>query len=219
GGPKVPCVTAPLRTAGRLVCTLVGMDPYKDLRQDPVVGPTEGLQAPMPMPKKAALFVYLGIEHRITPKFLEALKASKLPAEAYIRGMTEETAKKYLRPGLTFYKTPQPIDQVVKRATITVHFSGSGMSLASCSAGRIQFVLPIHEETLLNTQALGRIGVGRMASAKDLETNGAALLEETINDPKKTERARIIAKEIKAAGPFRPMEHIVEVCQKMLSKS
>lgn len=219
GGPKIPSVTAPLRTAGRLVCTLKGLDPYKDLRQDPVVGPTEGLQSAMPMPGKPGIFVYLGIEHRITPKFLAVLKASKLPAEAYIRGMTEETAKKFVRPGLTFYKSPQPIDQVLKRARMTVHHGGSGMSLASCSAGRIQLALPIHEETLLNSQALGRIGVGRLVMAKDLESNGTDLLEETINDAKKTERARIIAQEIADVGPFRPMEHIIQTCQEMLSKS
>ena len=219
GGAKIPSVTAPLRTAGRLVCTLKGLDPYKDLRQDPVIGPTEGLQSPMSMPKKPSLFVYLGIEHRVTPKFLEVLKASKLPAEAYIRGMTEETAKKYARPGLTFYKSPQPIEQVLKRATMTVHHGGSGMSLASCSAGRIQLALPIHEETLLNSQALGRIGVGRAATAKELETEGAALLEDVISDPRRAERARIIAKEIKDVGPFRPMEQIVETCQKMLRDS
>ncbi len=218
GGPKIPSVTAPLRTAGRLVCTLKGLDPYKDLRQDPVVGPTEGLQSATPMPKEPGLFVYLGIEHKVTPKFLEVLKASKLPAEAYIRGMTQETAKKYTRPGLTFYKAPQPIDEVLKRATMTVHHGGSGMCLASCSAGRIQLALPIHEETLLNTQALGRIGVGRMAMAKDLEKKGAALLEETMNDPKKAERARIIAKEIEDVGPFRPMDHIIDTCQEMLAK-
>ena len=217
GGPKVPSVTAPLRTAGRLICTLKGLDPYKDLRQDPVIGPTEGLQTPMPMPKTPALFVYLGIENRITPKFLEVLKASKLPAEAYIRGMTEETAKKYLRPGLTFYKSPQPIDKVLRRASMTVHHGGSGMALASCSAGRIQLALPIHEETLLNTQALGRIGVGRMATAKDLDSKGAAILEETINDTKRAERAEVIAKEIKDVGPFRPMDRIIETCQATLS--
>ncbi len=219
GGPKVPSVTAPLRTAGRLVCTLRGLDPYKELRQDPVVGPTEGLQSPMDPPKDPAIFVYLGIEHRVTPKFLEVLKASKLPAEAYIRGMTAATASKYARPGLTFYKAPQPIDQVLSRATMTVHHGGSGMSLASCSSGRIQLALPIHEETLLNTQALGRIGVGRMATAKDLETKGADLLEATIADARKAERAKIIANEIEQVGPFRPMDHIIETSQRMLRNS
>src|SRR3546814_9398259 len=56
GGPPVPSVTAPLRTAGRLVCTLKGLDPYKDQRRDPVIGPIEGLLPPLPLPAKPRLF-------------------------------------------------------------------------------------------------------------------------------------------------------------------
>lgn len=216
GGPKVPGVTAPLRTAGRLICTLKGLDPYKDLRQDPVVGPTEGLLSPLPLPNKPGLFAYLGMEHRVTAKLLGALKASPLPAEAYIRGMTEETAKKFARPGLTFYKAPQPIEQVLARATLVIHHGGSGMSLACCSAGRAQVALPIHEETLLNAQALARIGVGGQIAHKDLENDGAARLAEAEADPRRRERARVIAAEIAGAGPFRPLEHILGACRSAL---
>lgn len=219
GGPAVPSVTAPLRTFGRLVCTLKGLDPYKDIRRDPVIGPTEGLLAPMPLPDKPRLFVYLGIEQRVTAKLLAALKASDLPAEAYVRGLTEEAAKKLLRPGLTFYKSPQPIEQVLARATLAIHHGGSGMSLACCSAGRPQIALPIHEETLLNAQALGRIGVGGTIAHKDLESDGAACLAEAEADPRRRERARIIAAEIAVAGPFRPLERILERCRAALGRA
>jgi len=224
GGPRIPSITAPLRTAGRLVCTLKGLDPYKDQRSDPVIGPTEGLQKPVPLPQTASgdkprLFAYLGIEHRITAKLLGALKASDLPAEAYVRGMTPETAKKFARPGLTFYKAPQPIGQVLARASLAIHHGGSGMCLACCSMGRPQIALPIHEETLLNTQALGRIGVGRMLSGKDLEDSGSAKLAEAAADPRLRERAGIIAAEIAGAGPFRPMEHILEACRASLGNA
>jgi hypothetical protein len=213
GGPTVPSITAPLRTSGRLICTLKGLDPYRDRRQDPVVGPTEGLQPPMPLPKEPRLFAYLGIEHRVTAKLLAALRASDLPAEAYVRGMTEATAKKFLRPGLTFYKSPQPIDQVLSRATLAIHHGGSGMSLACCSAGRPQVALPVHEETLLNSQALTRVGVGGTISHKDLESDGVARLAAAEADLKRRERAAIIAAEIVGAGPFRPMEHILGACR------
>ena len=213
GGPRVPCVTAPLRTAGRLICTLQGLDPYKDARQDPVVGPTEGLQSPMPLPDSPAVFAYLGIEHRITPKMLQVFKKSDLRIEAYVRGMTPQTAKKYARPGLTFFKRPQPIGEVLARASLAVHHGGMGMCLACCSAGRPQLVLPIHEETLLNSRALARVGVGRGLSAKEVEDDGVAKLAEALEDPKKRARAGIIAEEIRTAGPFRPMDRILEACR------
>jgi UDP-N-acetylglucosamine:LPS N-acetylglucosamine transferase len=224
GGPAVPCVTAPLRTAGRMICTLKGLDPYRDQRQDPVIGPTEGLQDPMPLPKIAKggrpqIFAYLGIENRITPKMLEVFKKSDLPIEAYVRGMTEETAKKYLRPGLKFFKKPQPIGEVLSRASLAIHHGGSGMCLACCSAGRPQVALPIHEETLLNSQALGRIGVGRALTIKEVEKQGAEKLAETLEDTRKRERATAIAEEIRNAGPFRPMDHILEACQASLGNA
>lgn len=219
GGPRVPSVTAPLRTAGRLICTLKGLDPYKDQRQDPVIGPTEGLQSPLPLPDKPSIFAYLGIEHRITPKILDVFKKSDLPVEAYVRGMTPETAKKYLRPGLKFFKTPQPIGEVLARSTLAVHHGGSGMCLACCSAGRPQLALPIHEETLLNAQALGRVGVGRALTIKELESDGVNKLAETLADGKKRERAAIIAEEIRNAGPFRPMDHILEACRASLGNA
>jgi UDP:flavonoid glycosyltransferase YjiC (YdhE family) len=173
----------------------------------------------MPLPKEPRLFAYLGIEHRVTAKLLAALKASDLPAEAYVRGLTEETAKKYLRPGLTFYRSPQPIGQVLARATLAIHHGGSGMSLACCSAGRPQIALPVHEETLLNAQALGRIGVGGSITHKDLETVGAARLAEAEADPRRRERAAVIAAEIAAAGPFRPLDHILDTCRAALGNA
>jgi hypothetical protein len=219
GGPRVPSVTAPLRTAGRLICTLAGLDPYKDQRRDPVIGPTEGLQAPLPWPDQPAIFAYLGIEHRITPKMLAVLKQVDLPVEAYVRGLTPQTAKKYARPGLTFYKSPQSIERVLSRATLAIHHGGMGMCLACCSAGRPQLALPIHEETLLNSRALARVGVGRGLNSKELESAGVEKVNEIMADTRKRERAGIIAEEIHKAGPFRPMDRILEACRASLGNA
>lgn len=219
GGPQVPTVTAPLRTTGRLICTLKGFDPYKDVRVDPVIGPTEGLQAPLPLPKEPRIFAYLGLEHGVTKKLLAALKACELPVEAYVRGMTAEIAKTFHRPGLAFFKSPQPIDQVLSRATLAIHHGGSGMSLACCSAGRPQIALPIHEETLLNAQTLERTGIGGVMTQKQLETDGADRITAFEADPRRRERAGAIAAEIQQAGPFRPMDHILQACRASLGNT
>jgi len=219
GGPRIPSITAPLRTAGRLVCTLKGLDPYKDSRADPVIGPTEGLHAPMPRPEAPRIFAYLGLEHGITRKLLAALKDCDLPAEAYIRGMTAEIARQCQRPGLVLFKSPQPIDQVLARATVAIHHGGSGMSLACCSAGRPQITLPIHDETLLNSQALERSGVGTMMTQKQVEEDGGARIAAFEADPRRHERAGAIAAEILQAGPFRPMDHILQACRAALGNA
>lgn len=219
GGPQVPTVTAPLRTAARLVCTLKGFDPYKDSRRDPVIGPTEGLQAPIPFPKEPRIFAYLGLEHGITAKLLAALKQCSLPAEAYVRGMTAEIAKKFHRPGLLLFKTPQPIDQVLSRATLAIHHGGSGMAMACCSAGRPQITLPIHDETLLNARTLERTGIAAMMTQKQLEEDGGARIAAFEADPRRRQRADAIATEIQQAGPFRPMDHILQACRASLGNA
>jgi len=219
GGPQVPTVTAPLRTAGRMICTLTGLDPYRTERRDPVIGPTEGLQSPLPLPGTPHVFAYLGLEHAITKKILAALKQSDLPTEAYVRGMTPELAADYVRPGLNFFKAPQPIGDVLSRATLAIHHGGSGMTLACCSAGRPQIALPIHDETLLNTMTLERTGVGRRLTLKQIEEDGAAQVAQIEADPRHRERAAIIAEEIRAAGPFRPLEHIVQACRASLGNA
>src|SRR3546814_16615528 len=86
------------------------------------------------------------MEQRVTAKLLAALKASDLPAEAYVRGLTEATATKLLRPGLTLYNAPQPIDNGLARALLAIPHGGSGMALARCSAGRPPLALQRPEE-------------------------------------------------------------------------
>ncbi len=219
GGPRVPGVTAPLRTAGRLICTLQGFDPYRSTRVDPVIGPTEGLQAPMPLPREPRVFAYLGLRHRVTAKLLAALKDCRLPVEAYVRGMTAEAARKFQRPGLVFYKSPQPIGPVLSRATLTIHHGGSGMALACSSAGRPQIALPIHEENLLNARTLERSGIGGMIGQKDLEADGGARIAAFEADPRRRERAGAVAAEIVEAGPFRPLDHILPACHAALGSA
>jgi UDP:flavonoid glycosyltransferase YjiC (YdhE family) len=219
GGPQIATVTAPLRTAARLVCTLTAFDPYRDTRIDPVIGPTEGLQAPTPIPEKPHIFAYLGLEHQVTRKLLGALMECDLPAEVYIRGMTAEIAAKYQRPGLVFFDSLQPIDQLLERTTLAIHHGGSGMSLACCSVGRPQIVLPVHDENLMYTQALERVGIAELMTQKDLENGGGARIAAFDADTRRRARAGAIAEEIRKAGPFRPMDHILQACRAALGNA
>src|SRR3546814_5008886 len=77
GQPLPETVTAPFRTAGRLVCTLPELDPYAPLRRDPVLGPVEGLKQPLPPHEgEPHFFAYVSLEHKQTRAFLPGLGAS-----------------------------------------------------------------------------------------------------------------------------------------------
>jgi hypothetical protein len=93
------------------------------------------------------------------------------------------------------------------------------MSLACCSVGRPQITLPVHDENLLNTQVLERSGIGEMMTQKDLENDGGARIAAFEADTRRHERAGAIAAEIAKAGPFRPMDHILQACRTALGKT
>lgn len=219
GLPVPQTVTEPFRTAGRLVCTLPELDPnpYAALRQDPVIGPVEGLQEPQPLPGKPHFFAYVSLEHKKTRPFLQGLKASRMSGEIFARGMTDKVAKSLQRPGLTVHRDPQPMHEVIARSSLIIHHGGNGTCCAALSAGRPQLLLPTHMEARLSADALVRLGVGRLLSNKELGKDELpALLDEAAGDAEMAERAVALSADIKSRGPQRTVEKIVETCLALL---
>ena len=216
GRPVPETVTEPFRTAGRLVCTLPELDPYAALRRDPVVGPVEGLQEPQPQPAKAHFFAYVSLEHKKTKPFLRGLRASTMSGEIFARGMTDRVAKALERPGLTVHREPQPMQEVVRRASMIIHHGGNGTCCAALSAGRVQLTLPTHMEARLSADALSRLGVGRLLQNKHLDDALPAILEEVGADADMAARADALAAEIKGRGDYRTLDRILETCQAQL---
>ncbi|NIA72029.1 glycosyltransferase family 1 protein [Pelagibius litoralis] len=217
GRPVPQSVTEPFRTAGRLICTLPELDPYTTLRQDPVIGPVEGLQQPQALPGKPHFFAYVSLEHKKTKAFLRGLRASSMSGEVFARGMTDEVAKALTRPGLTVHREPQPMTDIIARATMIIHHGGNGTCCAALSGGRVQLTLPTHMEARLSSDALSNLGVGRLLNNKDLDAALPAILEEVAENSAMAERATALAGKIKARGPHRPVKQIVETCLKILS--
>ena len=217
GRPVPDSVTEPFRTAGRLVCTLPELDPYAALRQDPVIGPVEGLQQPQPLPEKAHFFAYVSLEHRKTKAFLRGLRASSMPGEIFARGMTDDVAKALERPGLTVHREPQPMDQAMQRASLIVHHGGNGTCCAALSAGRPQLTLPTHMEARLSGEALAQLGVGRLLMNKHLDQALPAILEEVAGDTAMAARAQTLAADIQARQPLRTVERILATCLEILN--
>lgn len=216
GRPVPASVTEPFRTAGRLVCTLPELDPYAAQRQDPVIGPVEGLQKPQAQPSKRHFFAYVSMEHKKTKPFLRGLKASKMSGEIFARGMTDEVAKALTRPGLTVHREPQAMADVIGRASIIIHHGGNGTCCAALSGGRVQVTLPTHMEARLSSDALVRLGVGRLLQNKDLDQALPAILDEVADDAAMAERASTVAAEIAERGPPRSVDRILETCLALL---
>src|SRR3546814_20459133 len=87
-------------------------------------------------------FAYVSLEHKKTRPFLQGLKASPMSGEIFARGMTDAAARALQRPGLTVHREPQPMDQVLARASMILHPGGNGPCFAAHSAGPPQGLLP-----------------------------------------------------------------------------
>mgnify|MGYP003700680545 FL=1 len=216
--PLPQSVTEPFRTAGRLVCTLPELDPYAELRRDPVIGPVEGLQAPQPLPEKRPhFFAYVSLEHKKTRPFLQGLKASTMPGEIFARRMTDQVAQALQRPGLTVHREPQPMPEVLARASVILHHGGNGTCCAALSGGRPQVLLPTHMEARLSAEALVKLGCGYRLAAEEANRDGLpALLEKVGKDAAMAARAVQVSQEIAARGPQNTVDRIVETCLALL---
>ena len=218
GQPLPETVTEPFRTAGRLVCTLPELDPYAPLRKDPVVGPVEGLQQPLPPHDGPPhFFAYVSLEHKKTRPFLQGLRASSMSGEVFIRGVTDEVAKALQRPGLTVHRNPQPMDKVLARASVILHHGGNGTCCAALSAGRPQLLLPTHMEARLSADAVVARGCGRLLSTQESTADGLPpVLEAVAADPAMAARATALAQAIKARGPLHTVDKILATCLAVL---
>ena len=218
GQPQPRTVTEPFRTAGRLVCTLPELDPYAPLRRDPVIGPVEGLKAPLPPHDGTPhFFAYVSMEHKKTRPFLQGLRASTMSGEVFARGMTDEVAKALQRPGLVVHRAPQPMDAVLERSSVIIHHGGNGTCCAALSAGRPQILLPTHMEARLSADAVVARGCGRLLLTAETTAEGVPpVLEAVAGDAAMARRATELAREIAARGPQRTVERILDTCLAVL---
>ena len=216
GGWVPDSVTEPFRTAGRLVCTLPELDPYRPLRQDRVLGPAEGLQSPMPLPEKHHFFAYLNLEHKETKPILRALRAMEMPGEVVCRGMDAAVMRSLRRPGLTPHAKPQPIKEVMARASIVIHHGGNGTCCAGLSAGRMQVTAPTHTEARMNGNCVQRLGGGKVIGGKEIEKEVAPAIEQLIKDDTAAKKAQAVAADLEKRGPFTAGPQILDTCEQIL---
>ena len=211
-------VTEPFRTAARLVGTVPELDPHAEIRQDPVVGPNrEDVLAPIAAPKSPRYFAYLSLDHKQTAPVLEGLAKSRLPGEVFVRGMTDDIAKKLARPHLTVHRAPVPIAEALARASVVIQHGSNGTSCAALTAGRPQVVVPVHQESGITGEALVRAGVGRIIP-RDKAAEAAQIAEALSRDATTMGKAQELARSLKSRGPWRGYERVVEACRNVLEK-
>ena len=221
GLPMPATVTEPFRTAGRLVCSLPELDPYPDLRRDPVIGPVRGLQEPQSLPEGSPhFFAYLDLVHETTWPVLQGLKASRMSGEVFVKGINDDVARALQRPGLTIHRKFQPFDEILSRSSMVIHHGSNGTCCAALSAGRPQILIPTQMESRLMADAVVARGCGQILTCQGNSAQGLPrVLAAMIADRRMAERAHGLAHEIKQRGPQQTVDTIINTCNTVLDNS
>ncbi len=175
--------TLPGVFAGHERCATVfpELDPYREYRREPCVGPLAKLLPPMRAQTGRRFFAYLDGAVASTEPGLRFLAESGLPGEAYIREGSPEQRDRLRSVGVVVHDRPVRLADAFERCGIIIHHGGLSTAEAALCAGRPQLLLPFHGENRLTAEALHRLGVAHVLAgeypAKDLLTAARQLLE------------------------------------------
>lgn len=185
GRPAPPTLPALFDAPLRAVATFPELDPYRETRREPVLGPIGTMPPHRPLPLDGRLFAYLGEEHPALETIVELLAEHKAPVEAYLRGEVGSLRRLLAARGARVHESPPALCEVVPRAAAVVSHAGSTTAHAAMIGGRPQVLLPTHVEADLTAKALESLGVGvrlprdakkdEIAKAIDRASSGGAL--------------------------------------------
>jgi hypothetical protein len=210
--PSVETLPAMLTGAGRFVRVLPELDIYREQRNTAAVGPLEPLPAPMPAPKEAGFFAYLSGEAPTCEQIGAALISSGWRGRAYIRSAAPEVRARLKSRGLNLLDRPAPIEEVLADSTVIIHHGGS-LAQAALSAGRPQFVFPMHVEQLMTARALQRMGVAHCLVGRHPDSQIIAGINDLMKNPTIVARALAAADSVQSRGPWDSLPAIIKCCE------
>ncbi len=159
-------VTAPealvdvFQAGERFVFGIPELDPYRPYRSQPLYAPP-GLPVFVEPPIQPHLFVYLGEDMPHLDVLAKVLGEVDHAVTAYFRGDVGLIPDFLERRGHTVHRAPPRLDEVLPAASHVLHAGGLFTAVAAVAAGRPQLVIPLHDETRVNVQMLGQLGVVR----------------------------------------------------------
>jgi rhamnosyltransferase subunit B len=215
GSPSPHTLPALIGGQAQVVCTFPETDIYAAQRQEKALGPLEGAQEPLSNPKPKRAFAYLAADFPATAKLLQALADTKVPAEAFVRGLPPQMRRALELGGILVHETPPPLAQILLRFGMVIHHGGIG-TLETCAAlGIPQLIMPRHLEQSLNAQNAVKLGVAKyLANTFSLADAQSAILEVLASAPL-ADKAHEIAHLIGSRGAPTSMSAILQACDRL----
>jgi rhamnosyltransferase subunit B len=189
---RVPLAALPrlLHGSAYAVTGLAVLDPYRELRREPPVGPPALACRPTTVAATEDLFGYLVGDAPTTTSILLGWVTSGMTGRVFVRRpRPEQRAIVAASSRIVWLEAPAPIQEAIDRADLVLHHGSMLLTEEALVAGRPQLVAPVYLEHLFTARALARMGVAGVirpglepeaiaaamtAAAADRDAKGAA---------------------------------------------
>ncbi|MAK61101.1 MAG: hypothetical protein CMK09_09010 [Ponticaulis sp.] len=166
-GESLTTLPEMMNTAGQCVFCLPELDPYRPLRQTPVLGPLEPVPRLMLYPADLRVFAYLSSDYAAFDTVTKILSHANFDRNVFVRGLSDAHAHLLENSGLPLSQTAPPLTETLPAASLVIHHGGIATTQACLFAGRPQIILPQHNEARHTAAIMQEMGVAVSLERKD----------------------------------------------------
>jgi rhamnosyltransferase subunit B len=203
--------------------TLEILDPYRELRTEPVLQPFNIPELPVGPAFESRtgphVFCYLDADYPGIDPMLTALNNLPRPSQIFVRGIDAHQLTRHCAPQVRIHDGPADFAAVLPQTRLLVHHANLGTAAAGLLAGVPQLLLPSHLEHDLTALGLASLScsVGlRVDAAADPEVLRGTI--ETLLVHRDLQSAAIAhARRFQAMRVAVPERDVLQACERLLS--
>ncbi len=213
--PVPPALTSVLAAGDRFPTFYPELDPYHNVRTEPIWDPIESpppLATANPQP---CFFAYLTAQNAHAEANLTQMALTGIRGTVYLRNASADLKERLRLQGLTVLEEPAPMGDVLAKFAVIVHHGG-GTANSALAAGRPQILFPQHLEQTTTAQAIAQLGVGVFLLNQAAPEAAGRALEQVLGDRRYADNAMECARRLQHR-PRRPvLDTLLQRCLERL---
>lgn len=159
------------------------------------------------------VFAYLAPTHHEFAALVAALKARRVRALVFARGLSAEAAQRLGGPGIRFETQPLHMGQVLADADLVISHASLGTVTAAALAGKPQLALPNHTEQHMVARRMVQAGIGRTVLPRSQGNAYGPLLADLLDKPDAAAAAGALAQRLAGQSPEATSAHLVRLLE------
>lgn len=193
-----------------LAVVMTELDPYRNNRRQPALGPLWAAPRPLPLPEAPACLIYLPAAHPDMEMLLTGLIDLPMPGIAYVRDATPKIIDWLRATPFEIATRPLDLNSVLPRVSAVLHHGGVGISQHCLAAGRPQVIAPVYVEQQLNCSAMQALGVAIKLGTTLTPLQSGLALERAARTPRLRQFAQRQAHNVQARYAQGSLDRVVE---------